>query len=79
MSEELKLNLSRIGLVVGVVSGLSGLLGAFVLLPYRINAAESEIRQMKTEARADHELLVRIDERNERMEKAIDELKARLK
>lgn len=79
MSDATKESLSRIGLVVGVVSGLSGLLGAFVLLPYRINAAESEIRQMKTEARADHELLVRIDERNERMEKAIDELKARLK
>ena len=79
MSDETKESLSRIGLAVGVLSGLTGLLGAFVLLPYRISAAEQEIRQVKIETRADHELLVRIDERNARMEKAIDELRARVK
>lgn len=79
MSDETKESLSRIGLVVGLLSGITGLLGAFVLLPYRISAAEQEIRQVKIETRADHELLVRIDERNARMEKAIDELRARVK
>ena len=79
MSDETKESLSRIGLVVGLLSGITGLLGAFVLLPYRISAAEQEIRQVKVETRADHELLVRIDERNARMEKAIDELRARVK
>jgi hypothetical protein len=63
------------GLAIGIVSGLSGLFGAFVLLPYRIDAAEQEIRQIKTEARIDHELLVRIDERSKRIEERIEELR----
>ncbi len=75
MSDETKDSLSRIGLVVGVVSGLSGLFGAFVLLPYRIEAAEQDIRQVKAEARIDHELLVRIDERAKRIEQRLDELR----
>ena len=79
MSDETKESLSRIGLVVGVLSGISGLFGAFVLLPYRISAAEQEIRQLQTEARADHELLVRIDERTARTDAAISEIKARVK
>jgi hypothetical protein len=63
------------GLAIGIVSGLSGLFGAFVLLPYRIDAAEQEIKQLKTEARVDHELLVRIDERSKRIEERLEDLR----
>ncbi len=75
MSDQTKSALTRLGLAVGIVSGLSGLFGAFVLLPYRIDAAEQEIRQLKTEARIDHELLVRIDERSKRIEDRLEDLR----
>jgi hypothetical protein len=75
MSDQTKSALTRLGLAVGIVSGLSGLFGAFVLLPYRIDAAEQEIKQLKTEARVDHELLVRIDERSKRIEERLEDLR----
>ena len=75
MSDQTKSALTRLGLAVGIVSGLSGLFGAFVLLPYRIDAAEQEIKQLKTEARVDHELLVRIDERSKRIEDRLEDLR----
>ena len=79
MSDEVKLNLSRIAVGVGLLSGICSLFGAFVLLPYRVSAVEQMARQTQIETRADHELLVRIDERNARMEKQLEELARRVR
>lgn len=58
----IKSNLTVIGLVVSVTAGVFGFVGTFTILPYRINAAEIEIKQLKEERRADREILIRIEE-----------------
>lgn len=54
------------GLVVGVVGGIggiAGMIGAFYLLPYRVEAVERRIDTMAIQRDADRELLTRIEER----------------
>ena len=72
MSDQMKVSLARVGFVLGILSGLAGLFGAWFVLPYRMSAAESEIREVKSQSYADHSLLQRIDERTERMERALE-------
>lgn len=74
MSDAVKLNLAKVGVTVGLLSGLAGLFGAWVVIPYRMDAAEQHIRQLSAEAKGDHEMLTRIDERTARIEKALDRL-----
>lgn len=61
----MNLSLGRIGLVVGVLLSIASLLGAFVILPYRMDAAEKAVEQVQKERAADHDLIMRIDERTE--------------
>ena len=72
MSDQVKLNIARFGLLVGILSGLAGLFGAWFVLPYRMSAAEQAIKDVQSQGYADHSLLQRIDERTERMERALD-------
>jgi hypothetical protein len=74
VSDDVKLSLTKAGIVIGLLAGLAGLLGAWFVLPYRVSAAENAIREVQTQARTDHDLIQRIDERTARMEKAIDRL-----
>jgi hypothetical protein len=62
MSENIRINLGRVGAAVGIIAGVAGLLGAWVLLPYRMEAAEKRIASLEQEAKTARELLVRIDE-----------------
>ena len=74
MSDHTKTILARVMATVGILSGIAGLLGAWFVLPYRMDAAEKAIRDMQKQSSTDHDLLQRIDERTARMEKAIDRL-----
>lgn len=74
MSDHTKTILARVLAVIGVLSGIAGLLGAWFVLPYRMDAAEKAIREVQKQSATDHDLLQRIDERTARMEKAIDRL-----
>ena len=62
MSEDLQINLSRFGVGVALIAGLSGMLGAFVILPYRMSAAEAEIAILKHKVEMQSDVLARIDE-----------------
>lgn len=69
MSDQVKLNLVKFGVGLGIVSGLAGLLGAWFVLPYRMSAAEQAIKEVQSQSYTDHSLLQRIDERTARMER----------
>lgn len=74
MSEANKRKLEILGLVVAVLTGIGAFIGTFVLLPYRMQAAEKSLSDLQIERRSDRELLVRVDERTARMEKAMDRI-----
>lgn len=74
MSDEMQRTISRLSLAIGVIAGIAGLLGAWFVLPYRMDAAETELRDIRSQVGKDHDLIQRIDERTARMEKAIDRL-----
>ena len=48
---------------LGLVAGLIGLFGAFVLLPSRMEAAERQIARLNDRDEKSREMLVRIEER----------------
>jgi len=62
MSERVQLNLTRIGLLVGMIGGAIGIGGTFFVMPYRIEAAERRISSLEEQVASSRELLVRIDE-----------------
>jgi hypothetical protein len=72
MSEEVQINLTRIGVVLAVLAGVATPFGTFVLLSHRMDAAEKAIIAVQTKADIDHDMLQRIDERTARIEKALD-------
>jgi hypothetical protein len=74
MSDDVKINLTRLGVVLGVLALLATPFGTFILLSHRVDAAEKAIIAVQTKVEADHDLLQRIDERTMRIEKAIDRI-----
>ena len=66
MSDTAKRRLEVLGLILAIVTGTGGFLGAIILLPYRMAAAEKAINQVQVDRVSDRELLVRIDERGAR-------------
>lgn len=63
--------------VVGLVAGLAGLFGAFVLLPSRMEAAEKQILRLNDRDEKAREVLIRIEERLIRVDGQIQEMKGR--
>lgn len=63
MSERLHGGLRVGAAVLGLVAGLTGLFGAFVLLPSRMEAAERQIARLNDRDEKSREMLVRIEER----------------
>lgn len=49
--------------VLGLAGGLTGMFGAFVLLPSRMEAAEKQIVRLNERDEKSREMLVRIEER----------------
>jgi hypothetical protein len=61
-SPEFKINLTRIALPLAVISGLVALAGAWLLMPYRLDAVEKRTTVVETKLDAQQQLLIRIDE-----------------
>jgi hypothetical protein len=74
MSTDTKRRLEVAGLIVSILVAITSALAAWVVLPYRMEAAEVEIRQLKSERALDHDLLNRIAVTQERMEKTLDRM-----
>lgn len=66
MTQQAKARIEFVGLIIGVLSGLgsiAGMIGAFYLLPYRVEAVEKRIETISLQRADDRELLTRIEER----------------
>jgi hypothetical protein len=62
VSDDTEVSLKRIGLLLGIIATITSFVGAWAILPHRMNAAERRIEALESEARTSRELLVRIDE-----------------
>lgn len=56
-----------IAAAVVALLALFSAIGTFILLPYRVSAAEAAIKQVQEQRASDHDLLLRIDARTEEM------------
>jgi hypothetical protein len=66
MTDVKKTNLELVGLAVAIIGGIIGIaggVGAFYILPYRVEAMEHKIETVVVRHDNDHELLMRIEER----------------
>lgn len=53
--------------VCGGFAGVLGLIGAYYLLPYRVNQIELKLNELTAQANFDRSMLIRIDERMKRL------------
>lgn len=61
-SPDFKINLNRLALPLAVITGLVALAGAWLLLPYRLEAVEKRTTVVEQKLDAQQQLLIRIDE-----------------
>ena len=63
MNERLRKSIEVGAAALGLIAGIVGLFGAFVLLPSRMEAAEKQIHRLLERDEKHREMLVRIEER----------------
>lgn len=63
--------LAEWGIVISVIAGLAGLVGAWFVIPYRVEAAEKAIEKLKAEVQSDHDVIIRLDANVIRMDSNI--------
>ena len=68
--EDLKLNLTKLGIGLAVVTASASLLGAWVVFPYRLDAAEAKLIALEMRMEAQQSLLIRIDENVKQLKEA---------
>lgn len=68
MSDSLRRQIETGAAVIGLISGVAGLLGAWFIIPYRVTAVETRMEVLSTNAARDHDILVRIEERVKQMQ-----------
>lgn len=63
MSDRLRKGIEGVAAAVALVAGLSGMFGAFVLLPSRVEGMERQVARLNERDEKAREMLVRIEER----------------
>lgn len=58
--------------VIMGMGGVAGLVGAFYILPYRVEAVERQVGNLRLQRDADRELLTRIEERLIAVQRALE-------
>jgi hypothetical protein len=71
MSEKLRTKVELLALLIAVLSGGSGLVGAFIVLPQRMDAMETRVEKISNQRESDRELLLRIEERGIAVQKEL--------
>lgn len=65
-TNKITINLGKVALGLGVITGIGGLVTAAVLIPHRLSQVEARVESLQLQQQRDHELLSRIDERTGR-------------
>jgi hypothetical protein len=78
MADDVKLSLKKVALVVGIASAIAVGAGSFFVFPYRLEAAEKRIETLEQKLAADHEMLVRIEEKLDHLRDEMRRKEARL-
>ena len=63
MSEKLRNWVELLCSIIAVCAGVAGLIGAWVIIPYRVDGIEKRQAALEVSAKSDHDILVRIEER----------------
>lgn len=61
-SSDFKINVNRLAIPLAVISAIVALAGAWMLLPYRVDAIEKRTGVVEQKLDAQQQLLIRIDE-----------------
>jgi ABC-type lipoprotein release transport system permease subunit len=78
MTDVKKTNLELVGLAIAILGGIIGIaggVGAFYILPYRVEAMEHKLETVVVRHDNDHELLLRIEERLINVQKELTQRK----
>lgn len=71
----MKFNLQSVALALSVLMGLGGMaaaVGSFFILPYRVEAVERQVLNLRIQRESDRELLTRIEERLINVQRALE-------
>ena len=72
MSDTIRKRVEFWATLIGLCCGLSGMFGAFVILPYKVDALEKRETASEAMSKTDHELILRIDERLAAIQKTLE-------
>jgi hypothetical protein len=76
MSDRIKKNVEFLALLVAIAGAVVGLFGAFVVLPTRVQALESQVEKLTARDQTRNDLLIRLEENGKRIEQKIDYMAA---
>jgi hypothetical protein len=62
MNNNESISLTRIAVMISILIGLTGLFGAWMVLPYRVGQNEVKIKVLEDNDRTQQDILIRIDE-----------------
>lgn len=69
-SSDVRVNITRLGLILGVVATLFAIAGAWFILPYRVGEVEEKVKGHSVELATQKEILIRIDENVKELRRA---------
>ncbi len=75
MSDTVKINLAKWSAIALIIGSLGAAALYCAAIPYRIEAAEKRIDVLEQRSQKDSELLTRIDERTEQIQKQLEKSK----
>jgi hypothetical protein len=72
VGDAIRKRIEVVATIVAVLTGLSGLIGAWFVIPYRVEAVEKRQIAIEMVSKADHDILVRMEERLISVQKTLE-------